>query len=125
MAKLGVIRRIAKEDLTKGGDLPAWVDPFITTLNQFIDATTSALQNRLTFADNFNCKTVVLDFTSGTDQILGQSSYGRPIGVLPVSCGGKGLTEFKTRFNDQGDFVVTLTFNGGGTSTCRLILLYQ
>ena len=121
--KLGVIKKILREDLARAGEIPAWVDPLLLTLNQFIDSVVTALQGRLSFSDNFSCKIVSQTFTSGALLSLNPQSRLKVLGALPVFFGGKTLTKFKIALNTNGNADVTLTFDEGGSAPCYLILL--
>jgi hypothetical protein len=121
--RLPIIQKLRTEDIAKLGDIPKWLDPFISTLNGFITPVAQALTNRLTLRDNFFTKEVNLSFTSGTELALLPPPGARVIGVLPVYAGGKTLTGWKLAYLSTGNVGVTLTFAEGGTATCLLYLL--
>ncbi len=75
--RLGTIKRISKEDMARKGDVPAWIDPMLETLNEFIEKITQALNGNLTFADNFLCKEVEQEFTDATELILSPAKINR------------------------------------------------
>lgn len=66
--KIGVIRRILKEDLAKADNsLPAWLDAMLYPLNQFITVVSQALSNNLTLKDNFFGRETTQAFTHGVE----------------------------------------------------------
>lgn len=123
--KLGIVKRISKEDL-KAGDLPAWIDPFLASINQFISSVGTALQGRLTFTDNVQSNIFVKKFSSGTElEINPQAGRLRVIGVVPLYSGGKSVDEFNWDYKTTGNIGVTFVFNGGGTANCRILVLTE
>lgn len=129
--KLGVVKRIGRDELQKaGGEIPAWVDVFLNSINSFIEKVGLALQGKLTFEDNFFCKSIYLDFTHGVEQLINpavaNAINARVIGVLPLDASGQGVDSFKWVRKDDGNIGVTYSFAGGSSSTkakCRLIIL--
>lgn len=88
--KLGVIRRILKDDLAKRGEVPAWVDALLDPLNQFIGDCSQALTNNLTFPDNYSGKLLTLTFSHGTELAVNPNTKTRVTGVIPLSVGSYG-----------------------------------
>jgi hypothetical protein len=122
--KIGTIKRIIREELQGKGDLPGWIDPFLITLNQFISVIGEAIQGKLTFEDNFQCRKVVLKFTSGTAQKLPSTGSLRIIGAIPTYFGGNTLDKWKLSQNSDGSTSITLTTveTGDFTGTVYLLL---
>lgn len=129
--KLGTIKRISRDDLSKSGDeLPKWIDTLLEPLNQFIEKTGLALQGNLTLDDNFLCKRVSLKFTHNVAQSINPLPVGaknlRVTGVIPVSAGSEGIDSFKWIQTSDGTIDVTFKFVGGTSATvatCALFIL--
>jgi hypothetical protein len=126
--KLGIIKRILKDDLARSGELPPWLDAFLQPLNDFIEKVGSALQNRLTFADNFLCKIVSQSFNSGveyqiTPNLTGGNASLKVIAVLVLDAGGGTVDKFRWSRKSSGNIGVTITFSDVASSTCSIILL--
>lgn len=127
--KLGVIKRIQREVLARAGEVPKAVDAMLEPLNEFIEKIGLALQGRLTFEDNFLCKQVFLEFTHAVEQLINPRSEAVPnarvTGVILLSAGGLGVDKFKWVQKDSGNIGVTISFDGGSSTTtakCRLII---
>jgi len=127
--KLGLIKRVSKEDLAAKGELPGWIDTFLDVLNDFIEKVTKALNGNLNFADNFLCKEHVQDFASGTAYTINPSIDGRNklrvYGVLPLDCNGAELDKHKWEKLADGNVSVTLTFTAAATKKCTVLLLLR
>lgn len=121
--KLGVIKTIVREELSKFGELPGWINPFLQTLNQFINAAGKALAGNLSFEDNFLCKVKTLDFTSGTEQPINPDTKLRVIGVIPTACSGLVIDKFGWVLKSDGTIGVTFNFASGTTAKCTVIIL--
>lgn len=122
--KLGIIKTIIREELSKYGELPKWIDPFLQTLNQFISNTGTALNGNLDFQNNFRCTQKQMSLTHGVEQEVNPASPKlRVTGVACFNANGKIVDKFGWRFLDNGNVGVTIHFDGGsGTSDCVLIL---
>ncbi len=128
--KLGTLRKVLKEDLAKAGDpMPKWMDPFLGPINEFIEKIGQALQNRLTFADNFYAKEIVLAFDSGkaleVNAKAAFSGNARVYGVLLVSSSGQIVSNYVWSQKDNGNISVTITFATAGSAKCELLLLLR
>lgn len=123
--KLGVVKTIQKEELSKYGDLPGWVDPLLTTLNSFIEQVGKAVQGNLTFDDNFLSKSKRLKFQHGVELTINPESGNlRAFGVLPVSSDLK-IDAFGWVMKNDGKVGVTFEFIGGTESNCELLILLR
>lgn len=122
--KLGVVRRINKEDLARSGELPGWVDPLILTLNQFMDSMVTAMAGRVSFSDNIQCKIISTEFTSGTEAVINPQSALKPLGIIPMYAEGKAIDSFKFVYKDNGQVGITLTFTGGGDANATLAIIF-
>lgn len=125
--KLGLIKRIDKSDLAKTGDVPSWVGPLLDTLNPFIEKVGLALQNKLSFADNFLGKEFETTFTSNTElEINPYITKGTPLrvkGVIPLTTGEVFITGFKWVQKANGNIGVTLTLSGATSAKIKLFIL--
>lgn len=126
--KLGVIKRILKDDLARSGDLPGWLDQFLQPLNDFIEKVGLALQNRLTLSDNFSCKFVTQTFTSGVElQINPQRNLTgaqvKPSGVLLLDPNGATVDSFGWSRKQNGNIGVTINFVGATSSQVTIVIL--
>lgn len=125
---LGVVKRILKDDLARSGDLPGWMDGFLQPLNDFIEKVGLALQNRLTFADNFSCKLVTQTFTSGVEsQINPQKSasgpHVKPSGVFLLDPNGAVVSSFGWSRKPNGNIGITVGFLSAQSSSCTILIL--
>jgi hypothetical protein len=109
MAVFGVIRRISREDLAKKGELPAWVDEMLSTLNEFLDRTVTALRGGLTY-DNFACKSVQLKFTSGTARTVSLAPNQRVSGIHVLEALNHTVTGYGFYRNSDGTIDVRIKF---------------
>lgn len=133
--KIPVIRKVLKDDLARaGGEIPAWMDGFLYTLNQFIETVGSALQGRLTFADNVASKRITLTFEHAVSQDVAIDAGQTISGVIPVLC--TNSTDTTANANIVSGVKVTLKGNGvvgiqvnfaggaGVKATVTLLILY-
>jgi hypothetical protein len=122
--KLGVVKRIAKEDLAKLGKVDPWVDALLTPLNDFIEKVGLALQNRLTVADNSLGKVITLKFTHDTELEVnpypGTRGSLSVSGVIPVSTGEVFIDAFKWVKKQNGNIGVTFKFTGATSASVKL-----
>jgi hypothetical protein len=129
--KLSLIKKISREDAAKSGEpLPKWYDAVFTPINDFIEKVALALQGNLTFADNFLCKVVQIDFIHAVEISINPLPVGsknlRVIGVIPIASGGLGIDSFKWTYKSDGSVGVTFQFDGGISTTsanCTIIIL--
>jgi hypothetical protein len=127
--KLGLLNRIDRGNLAKaGGDIPKWIDPFLETLNQFIEKVGLSLQNRLTFNDNFLSKEVEREFQHDVELEINPSLQAgqslRVRGIVPMSTGTVFIVGFKWAYKSNGNVGVTIKLDGATTATIRLQLFY-
>lgn len=122
--KLGIVKMIQRDELSRFEALPAWVNPLLQVLNQFILNVGSALKGNLTFQDNFLCTVKQLDFKDATEKEINPESKFRVVGVLPLDSGGEGIDIFKWRQLQNGNIGVTFTFvTAAATKPCRILIL--
>ena len=125
--RLGVIKRILKEDLAKGGDVPSWMDYLLQPLNEFIEKVGLALQNRLTFADNFLCKTVTQSFDSGVvyqinPKLTSSQATLHVMGVLLMDPGGGTVSRWYWSRNSNGNLNVAITYSDVATAKATIYI---
>ncbi len=120
--KLGVIRKILKDDL-KGGDIPGWVGGFLEVLNDFIEKVGIALQGKLTFQDNFSCRVHTQKIVSGTEYKIATQSNLRVSGVQVLDVGGRTLTATKWARGANNTITLTLTYTGASDAECAILIL--
>lgn len=114
--KIGVIKKIVKDDLGAGGQqLPGWLDPFLSVLNNFIDQVVSAIQGRLTFEDNLLCKKVSgLSLTHATPLTINPqrevTGRNRILGLIFTNTSGYLLDSYGYSVTQSGQMSVTACF---------------
>ncbi|MBA3754993.1 MAG: hypothetical protein H0X02_01620 [Nitrosomonas sp.] len=126
---LGLIKRIAKENLSKRGEVPPWIDELLQPLNTFIETVTVALRNGLTFKDNFLCNVKQIKLVHGVEsQVNPENSKLKVSGVLCLYAGGLVVDKFGWRQLSSGNIGVTISYDGGTSTTnaiCELIIFFQ
>lgn len=128
--RLSQIKKVLREDLAKAGEsLPKWLDSMLQPINLFIENAGLALQNRLTFGDNFYCKEVSLNFTSDVEQEVNIKTAFAPsarcYGVLIVSSENEAIAHYKWANKNNGNIGVTVTFVTATDADCALIILLR
>jgi hypothetical protein len=126
--KLGILKRIPKENLQQAGDLPKWIDVLLDPLNSFIESIGNALQGRLTFEDNFLCKVDTQTYTAGVELLINpyreNQSNLRVKGVIPLYANGSIIDTFGWVRKQKGNIGVTFSFAGGVTAaSCTILIL--
>jgi hypothetical protein len=121
--RIGTIKTIIKEELSKFGELPAWLNPFLQTLNQFIGSVGLALKGNLTFEDNFSCVKKQMTFSHGIEQEINPNSKLRVTGVLVLNTQGVVVDKFGWSQKDNGSIGVTFYFNSGTEAICTVLIL--
>jgi hypothetical protein len=126
--KLGILKRVSKEDLARSNEqLPQWLDSLLQPLNDFLEKAGNALQNRLSFEDNFYCKRVTLKFTDNVAQEISPrtdfAKNARAYGVLLVGSSGETVSTFTWEQLVSGNISVTVNFSSATDADCNLIIL--
>lgn len=124
MSKVGVIKTIVKEELSKYEAVPKWVDPLLQTLNKFINDVGTALKGNLTFQDNFLCSTRTIKLTHGVEQQINPNNTLKVKTVLVLAASGLVVDKFGWRYLTNGQIGVTIYYNSGTTSSCDLLILF-
>lgn len=124
--KLPVVRKIFKEDISKAGEAPDWVDALLDPLNQFLDRVTLALRNNLDLANNFSGKLIETKFTHNVTLNVNPGTNGKILGIVPMGAGQQAITSFKWIRNDDGTVGITFGFAAGGSTAdnCTLFIFY-
>lgn len=130
--KFSQFKRVLKEDLAaaSGDDkIPKWLDAFLQPINLFIEQVAGALQNRLSFEDNFYSKTVVLNFTSGVELEINPTTpfakTARALGVLLLGAGGSAVSHFSWENKNNGNLGITVTFLSVADADCTFLILLR
>lgn len=122
--KINTLKTIQKDELSKFGQLPDWINPLMQPLNNFISSVGSAIRGKLTFEDNFQCIVKTLEITSGVSQKINPNSSLRVVGIIPTSGGGLIIDKFGWVQNADGTINVTINFvTGTSAKNCKIILL--
>ena len=123
--KISNLARLLKDDFTRLGQVPGWIDALITPLNQLIDTVGNALGNNLTFVDNFYCLQQTQSFTHGTELQINPKSKTKVLGVLLPDTGGQMITGYRFTRKSNGNIGVTINFlaGSGTTASCTVIIL--
>jgi hypothetical protein len=108
--KITSLRRINKEDIAKAGEVPSWLDALISPLNDFLDQVTSALRNRLTFEDNFQCAVKTIKVYSGVESEVSTGSRLSVRGVQVLDGGEEIISSFGFRRLTNGNLGITVNF---------------
>lgn len=121
-----VLRRIMKEDLSRLGEVPKWVDALLDPINQFLDSITLALRNNLTLPENFAGKLIQTKFKHDVTLNVNPGTNGKILGLIPLGAGSQAITSFKWVRNDNGTVGVTFGFAAGGTTedTCTVFIFF-
>lgn len=122
---LGVVRRILRDDLSRFGALPAWVDALLSPMNDFIDKTTTLSRNNVTLQDNIAGKLFTTTFTDAVPLKVATGSSLKVIGVIPLAFGAQTLTSFQWSRNQDGTVNVTFGFaTASASDTCTIYIFY-
>lgn len=121
--KLGILKTIQREDLSRYGELPDWINAFLQALNQFMTSVGGALKGNLTFQDNFLCKVRTLTFSHGVEQKINPESKLKVTGVFPVYASGNVVDKFGWAYKTDGTIGVTFYFNSSTDAECTVIIL--
>ncbi len=121
--KITTVRRINKEDLAKSGDVPKWIDSLISPLNDFLEQVTSALRNRLTFEDNFQCSFKTIKLANGVEQEVSTNSKLRVQGLLLIDGGEEIVVGSGFRRLTNGNIGLTVNFSSATEAEVTFIIL--
>jgi len=123
--KLPIIKSIRREDLATSGDIPAWVDKMLGPLNQFIEQVGSAIQGRLSVADNLAQKYITQSFTHNVELEISTNDRRRVVGMVPVYSADKIIAGHRFTYKNNGNIGVTLLFDSAGSSDCKILLYFE
>jgi hypothetical protein len=120
--KLAVVRRIAKEDLQRSGEVPEWVDGILGPLNGFIDQIVTILRNRITFSDNMLGKKVEIQFTHGVAKEVSVPTNSRVIGISPIDAENDQIIGYGFTRPSSGLIGITIRLQSGGSAKCTVLI---
>lgn len=122
---LGVVRRILREDLSKSGPLPTWIDALLSPLNDFIDKVTTLSRNNTTLQENVSGKIFTTTFTDGVELKVATGSSLKVVGVIPLAFGSQTLTSFAWSRNQDQTINVTFGFaTASASDSCTIYIFY-
>jgi len=132
--KLSVTKLFSKESLAN--DILQKIEPLINWLNPLSEQLVRALQNKLSFADNFNCQIKELtDVLHGVTIKVTVAGINPVFTVLPLSIlptGNSTLAEavpqLAWRINDQGQLEITPYMRSASSTqkyTVSVLILYS
>lgn len=118
MAIISGTRKILKSDIPKA---PAWFDPIISILNEFLDTVIGGLRGKLTFSDNFYVDIKTLTFTHGEEKKIFFSGVNTYEGILVLkgpqtSDTDLAVTGHVARVVGPQTLGITFLFNGAGST---------
>ena len=92
-------------------------------LSDFAENVIRALQNNLTFADNFNAKATTLTLKHDVAQVVNTDGK-RPVGILPMQAvsATTGVDSLIWYVNNAGQVVIKVGFVGAPTTTVDLVV---
>lgn len=127
--KIPAIKNLDRQSLAGASELPSWIDPFLSVLNQFLNPVVTALMNRLSFADNFDGNELTYTFIHNVQVALNpmrQGSQPRKIkGVSLIDASGQVVTGFGWVRNANNTIGVTVQFSAGGSTSSQCVLQVQ
>jgi hypothetical protein len=104
--KIGAYRRVNRGDL---GDVPAWVDTILETLQSQIEQLTNCLMGNVTLGDNIRGESQEVRLVHGVETVIRVKNRPRDIQVSWVA-GGYGKAGFSWRTIDKEKVGVTILF---------------
>jgi hypothetical protein len=128
--KLPVIKLLDQASL--GKDVPSWFGGVVNYLNQLANPVVTALQNRLSFSDNFDCQVSTLEFVHNVEKIIAIPAGRRVIGAVPLlvtrSTDTTATTKnvwsgFRTDIKGNGTVGITINFAGGGSTQATVTVV--
>lgn len=121
--RLGIIKTIVREELSKFEKLPGWMDPFLQTLNTFMANVGQAVNGNLDFKNNFFCVVKTLEITHAkVQEINPEKPKNKVIGVACFNANGAVIDKFGWKTRSNGNIDVTIYFDGATKATCEIII---
>jgi hypothetical protein len=125
--KIDAIRTIRIDDLkSAGGEIPAWLDPFLYQLNGFIEVVGKAVQGNLTFSENLFSRVKTYTLTHGVELEINPQVATRVLGVVPVEAVNQKIDKFGFTRKSSGNLGLTVSYDGGTaqtTAACTVLIL--
>lgn len=82
------------------------IETFVDYVNQQFDQLTRALQNQLSFADNFKCKVVTLRAYNNKELSLNETAQQ----IIPLAVLGDSIRQFSATVSNSGTQKITFKF---------------
>lgn len=123
--KIPFVQRITKDDLSRAGDLPKWIDELIDPLNLFIDQVGQALQANLDFLNNFYGTEVTFTLTHGSAQSYAPPAGKRVKGIVVIDSGGQVVSGAGFVRNSDGSIAITVHFAAGAKTASSCLIQVQ
>lgn len=121
--KIRALSRISSESIKTRKDAPSWIDLLLDPINQFLENVTKALQNNLTFADNFACTQSTVRIQHNVELIVTPQTSKRVLTCIVLEAEGQRIDTFGWRRNDSGSIGVTIGYVGGASSSVYEVTL--
>lgn len=122
--KIGIVKRILKEDLAKTGEVPSWVDALIQPLNDAITRFAQALTNNLTLSDNMLGRQYTIELSHGVETVVNPQSRIRPLGILVLDAVGSQIDSYGMDRKQDGTLGITVRFVGGSSGTKATVTFF-
>lgn len=118
---IGRIFEASKVIATKSGQE---LQEFFTYFSSFSEQTIRALRNGLTFNDNFQVLSKVVELSNNTDQIMNTGGK-TPIGMIPfrVLSTAHQISSFGWYINDSNQVIVNMGFTNAPSEPLQVLIL--
>jgi len=125
--KLPILKKIQKEDLQTGEDLPKWVDRMLSPINQFIEQVGVAITGRLSFGDNMAGRFVELSFVHNVAQEVNPNDARPVVGIIPIFAEQDSIVGYRWGQLSNGNISITLRLGAANSSAvfCRVLLIFR
>jgi len=104
------------DDAPKG----QWLGKLVSNLNLFIDQSTTAFRNNLTFEENFRCQVKTVSINSDVGL---QLSYNQVSGVVVLQLDGAMLLGFQWTPLNNGSIEIKVKHDSKSAVPCKLLIL--
>lgn len=115
--KIRALSRISAEEIKSRKDAPSWISLLLDPINQFLENITKALQNNLTFQDNFASTTSTVRIQHGVELLITPQTSKRVITCMILESEGQPIDSFGWRRDNSGNIGVTIRFYGGASTS--------
>lgn len=121
--KIRALSRIAAEEIKSRKDAPSWLSLLLDPINQFLENITKALQNNLTFADNFAGTQSTVRIQHNTEIMVTPQTAKRVITCMVLEAEGQAIDSFGWRRDNSGNIGITIKYVGGSSSSVYSVSL--